>query len=78
LSETIAIFSPISLLSSVDLPALGRPMSATTPDFRVSFWYPSSIRTVRHALAAKVVLEAIYRDLKKNERKAESKSDFVT
>jgi hypothetical protein len=33
LSETIAIFSPISRLSSVDLPALGRPTIDTKPDF---------------------------------------------
>jgi hypothetical protein len=29
LSETIAIFSPTIRLTSVDFPALGRPMTAT-------------------------------------------------
>ncbi len=31
LSETMASFSASSRLSSVDLPALGRPMSAAVP-----------------------------------------------
>src|ERR1041384_681947 len=29
----MAIFSPMTLLSRVDFPALGRPISATTPHF---------------------------------------------
>src|SRR6476619_4943268 len=33
LSETMAIFVPTSRLSSVDLPALGRPTRETKPDF---------------------------------------------
>src|SRR5438270_12747542 len=33
LSETIASFVPTSLLRSVDLPAFGRPISDTKPDF---------------------------------------------
>src|SRR6266849_9282729 len=32
----MAIFSPMTRLSRVDLPALGRPISATTPDLRCS------------------------------------------
>src|SRR6185503_4167827 len=42
LSDTMAIFSPTSLLSSVDLPAFGRPISATVPD--LLFWV--SIRAI--------------------------------
>jgi hypothetical protein len=33
---TMATFSPISALSSVDLPALGRPRIDTNPDFTKS------------------------------------------
>ena len=33
LSDTMAIFVPTSRLRSVDLPAFGRPMSDTKPDF---------------------------------------------
>src|SRR5271154_6332749 len=32
LSETMASFSPISAFNSVDLPALGRPISEANPD----------------------------------------------
>ena len=32
LSETIATFSPIRVLSKVDLPTLERPITATKPD----------------------------------------------
>src|SRR3954451_17239769 len=36
LSETIATFPPQSALTSVDLPTLGRPATATNPLFRMS------------------------------------------
>ena len=34
LSETIATFSPTSRLTSVDLPTLGRPTTATKPEWK--------------------------------------------
>src|SRR5262249_46326861 len=41
LSETIATFSPTSRLTSVDLPTLGRPTTATSPAWEGE---PSGIR----------------------------------
>ena len=49
LRETIDTFAPISELSSVDLPALGAPTSATKPQ-RVSLTAP--LRRARNACAA--------------------------
>ena len=38
--EVIATFSPTSELTSVDLPTLGRPTTATKPDFTKPCWAP--------------------------------------
>ena len=47
--ETIAIFVPMTRLSSVDLPAFGRPMSDANPVLITTAWEPSRSRPVIEA-----------------------------